>query len=491
MDSNSGRGFWRGALAAGAVAALAAGVAPFTLGAAPAAVPDEVTYSKDIAPILQRSCENCHRPNGAGPMSLSTYEEVRPWARAIKQRTGIGPHAGVMPPWYMEKNIGIQRYKDDPSLSAVEVAMVAKWADSGAPRGNAADMPPAKVWSDGNVWRIGTPDLVVKGKDIVVKANAPDWWGEVESVPIPIEEDRYVAAVEVREVNDVDTHNKDRQTVGGRYVWHHLIYRTQVGLDRTGEEANVDGAAGAADDVVGWPVHEVGRNPDYFDPKGARLLKKGSFIVSDSAHIHSNGRDTTSHLEFGYKFMPKDYKPSYKRATYSLGNGVDIDIEAMETNQQLHAYAVLAEPTKIISFEPHLHAPGTRMCLEAIWGYNIQTLSCAGYDHNWVRGYSFAEDTAPLLPKGTILHIIGYMNNTPSNKNIPDPRNWQGSGNRSIANMFIDLGNRVFMTDEQFQDEMRARVAANPGKDIILGCPLCGVVAKQPAARPTQNQQQQ
>ena len=396
MDSNSGRGFWRGALAAGAVAALAAGVAPFTLGAAPAAVPDEVTYSKDIAPILQRSCENCHRPNGAGPMSLSTYEEVRPWARAIKQRTGIGPHAGVMPPWYMEKNIGIQRYKDDPSLSAVEVAMVAKWADSGAPRGNAADMPPAKVWSDGSVWRIGTPDLVVKGKDIVVKGNAPDWWGEVESVPIPIDEDRYVAAVEVREVNDVDTHNKDRQTVGGRYVWHHLIYRTQVGLDRTGEEANVDGAAGAADDVVGWPVHEVGRNPDYFDPKGARLLKKGSYIVSDSAHIHSNGRDTTSHLEFGYKFMPKDYKPSYKRATYSLGNGVDIDIEAMETNQQLHAYAVLAEPTKIISFEPHLHAPGTRMCLEAIWGYNIQTLNCVGYDHNWVRGYDYTDESAPL-----------------------------------------------------------------------------------------------
>ena len=387
-------------LAAGAVAALAAGVAPFTLGAAPAAVPNEVTYSKDIAPILQRSCENCHRPNGAGPMSLTTYEEVRPWARAIKQRTGIGPHAGVMPPWYMEKNIGIQRYKDDPSLSAVEVAMVAKWADSGAPRGNPADMPAAKVWSDGNVWRIGTPDLVVKGKDIVVKANAPDWWGEVESVPIPIDEDRYVAAVEVREVNDVDTHNKDRQTVGGRYVWHHLIYRTQVGLDRTGEAADVDGAAGAADDVVGWPVHEVGRNPDYFDPKGARLLKKGSYIVSDSAHIHSNGRDTTSHLEFGYKFMPKDYKPSYKRATYSLGNGVDIDIEAMETNQQLHAYAVLAEPTKIISFEPHLHAPGTRMCLEAIWGYNIQTLSCAGYDHNWVRGYSLCRRHGAAAAQG-------------------------------------------------------------------------------------------
>ena len=92
------------------------------------------------------------------------------------------------------------------------------------------------------------------------------------------------------------------------------------------------------------------------------------------------------------------------------------------------------------------------MCLEAIWGYNIQTLNCVGYDHNWVRGYNYADDSAPLLPKGTILHIIGYMDNSPSNKNVPDPRNWQGSGNRSVANMFIDLGKRVSLTDEQFQD---------------------------------------
>ena len=73
-----------------------------------------------------------------------------------------------------------------------------------------------------------------------------------------------------------------------------------------------------------------------------------------------------------------------------------------------------------------------RMCLEAIWGFNIQTLNCAGYDHNWVRGYTYADDAAPLLPKGTILHIIGYMDNSPANKNVPDPRNWQGSGNRSV-----------------------------------------------------------
>ena len=111
---------------------------------------------------------------------------------------------------------------------------------------------------------------------------------------------------------------------------------------------------------------------------------------------------------------------------------------------------------KVVTFEPHLHAPGARMCLEYIWGINIQTVSCAGYDHNWVRRYEFQDDYAPLLPKGTILHIIGYMDNTEKNKNIPDPRNWQGSGNRSIANMFIDLGQSVSLTEEQFQQEMRS-----------------------------------
>src|SRR5688572_5474491 len=152
-------------------------VAPVSLSAqqTPAA---EVTFSKDIAPILQRSCQTCHRPDGVAPMSLVTYEEVRPWARAIKTRTGIGPRAGVMPPWYIEKNIGIQHYKDDPSLSDEEVAKIAKWADNGAPRGNPADMPPLKTWQDDSIWRIGKPDLVVKTKDVVVKANAPDWWGE-------------------------------------------------------------------------------------------------------------------------------------------------------------------------------------------------------------------------------------------------------------------------------------------------------------------------
>src|SRR5262249_58278633 len=123
---------------------------------APAASGD-VTFTKDVAPILQRSCQGCHRADGVAPMALTTYEEVRPWARAMKQRTSIGPHAGVMPPWYVEKNLGIQQFKDDPSLSDKEIATLAKWADTGAPRGNPADMPPPRVSPDARPRAIAPP----------------------------------------------------------------------------------------------------------------------------------------------------------------------------------------------------------------------------------------------------------------------------------------------------------------------------------------------
>ena len=452
--------------------------------------PGDVTFTKHIAPILQRSCQNCHNANGVAPMALTTYEEVRPWARAIKQRTGIGPRAGVMPPWYIEKNVGIQKYKDDPSLSEEEIAMIAKWADSGAPRGNPADMPPPRRLAEDGVWRIGTPDLIVSSKELLVKGDAPDWWGEIPSIPLGLTEDRYVSAVEIREVNDVPKAGTGRQTVGGRYVVHHMIWSTRV-LSEVPENAELTAelVLGSGDSITPWPVHEVGRDPDSFDDGAGRLLKAESSIVSDSVHLHSNGRDTKARLEIGFKFHPKGYKPSFRRAlSRQLGNGVDIDIKPMEAGQQLHAYTVLQEHTKITAFEPHLHAPGMRMCLEAIWGFNIQTLTCAGYDHNWVRGYDYADDVAPLLPRGTILHIIGYMDNSPANKNVPDPRNWQGSGNRSVANMFIDLGMGLALTDEQFQAEMakRREIMRQTQTDVMIGCPLCNVAPPRPTNTTTE-----
>src|SRR6185436_4968807 len=167
--------------------------------------------------------------------------------------TGMGPRAGVMPPWYVEKNIGIQKFHNDPSLSDDEIATIAKWADSGAPRGNPADMPPAKVYADERAWAIGTPDLIIKMQELEVKGDAPDWWGEIPSVPTGLTEDRYVAALEIREVNDVESHSGlNRATVGGRFVFHHMIWRTQV-IDPTKDNSQDPLSFILDEEAVNWP----------------------------------------------------------------------------------------------------------------------------------------------------------------------------------------------------------------------------------------------
>jgi hypothetical protein len=312
------------------------------------------------------------------------------------------------------------------------------------------------------VWTAGEPDLIVRTEDVFFEGGSPDWWGDIPSVPTGLTEDRYVASVEIIEVNDIEP---GANTVGGRNIFHHMIWSTQV-FD---EDGRSDGLQ------VSWPVHEIARNPDIFDPDGGRLLRANSHVVSNSVHLHSPGPDATGHMLIGFRFHPVGYEPKYRPALIGLGNGVDISVPGNTDGVQLTAYAVLTQPTKVVTFEPHLHAPGESMCLEAIWGYTIETLSCVGYDHNWVRGYTFETDYAPLLPTGTVLKITGYMNNTTSNSNVIDARNWMGSGNRSVTNMFIDLGMRVAMTEDQFFEEMadrRKKLNLGPN-DHVIGCPLC------------------
>jgi hypothetical protein len=429
--------------------------------------PSGVTFTKDIAPILQRSCQNCHSPDGGGPMSLVTYQDVRRYASAIARRTAIRDRMGAMPPWYVEKDIGIQHYKNDPSLSDEDLARIQAWAANGAPEGDPADMPAPIDWSQ-NDWTI-RPDLVVRSSDIVVEGGAPDWWGEIEPIDIPLERDRYVRAVQVREINDVPPVGSGRETVGAKYVIHHMIWGTRVPNTTRGSS---------------FPVHEVGRNADVFGEGAGTLLPAGSQVVSESVHLHSNGRRTTAQLEIAFEFFPEDYEPLYQAGLTPLGNGSDIDIEASLSGQRLDAYTVTQRPTKIISFEPHLHAPGERMCLEAIWGFKAETLACVGYDHNWVRTYVFEDGYQPLLPTGTVLHITGYMNNSETNPNVADPRNWAGSGNRSVANMFIDLGLRVTMSEEQFVLEVKDRVEQHglTKNDYFIGCPLCLAMVETPGA---------
>ena len=436
---------------------------PSVLVAAEAA---EVTFHKDIEPILQANCQTCHRPGGAGPMPLFTYEQVAPFAGLIEYKTGLRDQAGAMPPWYIEKDIGIQDYKDDMSLSDEEIATISTWARSGTPQGDPADAPTPLVFDDSVKWTLGEPDLVVVMPEVSMKAGVPDFWGSLPPVPTGLTEDRYVKSVEMVEVNDVDM-SKVLGVVGGRYIVHHMEVRTAQQTEGSDLQSNVFDAP--------WPTHEVGRNGDIFNSRAGPILRANSVVYSSSIHLHSTGFDTTAHIEIGFRFHEKGYEPEYQEVPNAIGNGVDISIRPNLDGQTLHAYQALQNPIKLVAFEPHLHAPGERMCIEAIWGPNVETLSCAGYDHNWVRSYVFEDHAAPLLPAGTILHLYGEMNVTPTNLNMTETRNWTGSGNRSVSNMFIDLGRRVNLTEEQFLREMaERRQALNLGpNDHVIGCPLC------------------
>jgi hypothetical protein len=395
-------------------------------------------------------------------MPLTTYEEVRPYAKAIKQRTGLRDRQGVMPPWFIERNIGIQRFNDDISLSEEEIATIARWVDSGAPRGNPADMPPPRVFVDNTVWQIGTPDLIVSTPPVAMKAVSADWWGTLPEVPTGLTQDRYVAAVEWKEVNEAASRPR-RSTVGGLFIVHH------ASMGVIGPDGQRSGSR--------WPTHEVGRNADVFDPDAGQLLKAGSKLTFPTVHLHANGEDTHAHLQIGFKFHPPGYKPTLRTATTMLiGNG-DIDLPAMTSGITQSAYYALPRPMKLTVFEPHMHAAGVRMCLEAIYPtLYVETLNCAGYDHNWVKVYAYANDAAPLLPRGTILRAIGYFDNTPANRNVVDPRNWSGVGHRSIDNMLIALNQGIELTDEEFAKEVaqrRAKLSLREGQ-IVPGCPLCG-----------------
>ena len=465
---NDGRGYV-GLSALVALGALAVTATP-VLAAGPAEPREGVTYTKDIAPILQRSCQTCHRPGGIGPMALISYEGVRPWARAIKLKTSLSSSDPErMPPWFVEKNVGIQQFTNDPSLSDEEIATIATWSDSGAPRGNPADLPPSLPFRDSAKWRIGTPDLIVSSPVRTVPAVAADYQGDFgPATPIGLLEDRYVKAVEVREIRVVAEKSVDgpadqsRAALnagkgGGNYtILHHAVItaRTELGGNNDGPTGREPGSFSIA--------HEAGQNATYYPDDVGRRLPAGSYLTW-SIHTHAIGKEVQIRLDVGFKLHPKGYTPKYSLGGTSGSGSLtnhDLDIPAGEDNVRFDALRALSEPAKLITFEPHMHASGSRMCLEVTYPSGArQTLNCAGYNHNWVKVYSYTNDAAPLLPAGTILHVIGWYDNSRKNPRNVDARNWKGFGNRSIDDMMFFFGKFVGLTDEQFKEEVAARYA--------------------------------
>ena len=258
-------------------------------GAAPrseaALIHDDVTYTRDVAPIMQRVCQDCHRPGTAAPFSLLSYEDAQRFAPLIKLRV----EERSMPPWPLDKSVGIQRFKNDISLTDDEIETIARWVDAGAPRGDPKDLPPAREFKPyGDTWEYEKvfgrpPDLVIKSPPYVVKASGMDQWPNPEVPVTGLDGERWIRAVEVKPGNPASA-----------YVFHHGNPSLRQGAESTGLVASAVGKAGE------------------IYPNDAGKLIKPDAQVSFGMHFFPIGEDVEAVMELGLWFYPKGERPEFE-----------------------------------------------------------------------------------------------------------------------------------------------------------------------------------
>lgn len=394
----------------------------------------DVTFYRDILPILQEKCQTCHRDEGIAPMSLMTYEEVRPWAPIVQYRVVNRQ----MPPWHIDRTIGIQDFKGDRSLSDSQISKISAWVDAGSPEGDVKDMPPEVQFADASEWSIGTPDVVVEFEQ-PIRATGSDQWGELYSPDLAeqMSKPRYIKALQIRAVDD-----DSRRT-----VHHAMTYLSQ-------------GPASADNDSF-LAEYSSGKNAEIYPDNSGVLLNPDS-LVRLSYHIHSIGREINAKVELGLVFYPEDYVPEHRRWFKLMGYSSSlIDIPPGEV-ARTDGYVFFHSNAFITSFQPHMHSLGSYQCFELIYpnsGMSAQTemISCTHWDYNWHTVYNYADDVAPLVPAGTVAHIISYYDNTEANPGNIDARNWAGDGRRTIDEMSFSYLGWYEMTDEEYIAELERR----------------------------------
>lgn len=396
---------------------------------------DDVTFTKDVAPIFQESCQTCHRDGSIAPMSLMTYEEARPWARAIKDKVATRG----MPPWFIDRNIGVQGFRYDRSLSDEQIATIVAWVDAGAPRGNAADLPPAREFANRDQWHIGEPDWIIPiPEPFVVPAEGANWWGDLVSES-GLTEDRWIKGVETKPSSE------------GFPVVHHAVTTMLESVDDDqGEFLN---------------EYAQGKNGDAFPDGSGRLVKAGS-AIRFNMHYASIGEERTDRTSVGLTFYPKGITPEHELFSKGLAQNYDLDLPAGQDEVRHDSYHKFEKNVRLTGFQPHLHNRGKRQCIEAIYpDATTEMLSCANWDFGWHIVYNYLDDVQPLLPAGTMMHTITWHDNSAANKWNPDPRNWAGFGQRSSDDMSFTWTSYYELDDDEFAAAVEERKAQNADND--------------------------
>jgi hypothetical protein len=379
------------------------------------------TFSRDVAPILYKHCTTCHRPGEAAPMSLLTFEEVRPWARAIRERV----QSGAMPPWHADPAHG--KFQNDRRLSADEKDTIARWVTAGAPAGDPAHPPAQPTYAEG--WTIGVPDAIVSMPapyDVAAQGEIPYQYFEAST---NFTEDRWVQALEIRP--------------GDRSVVHHvLVYarhpemtsRTPVfraknppgpmsprmkhqlaeAMARGGQPTEAQQATRRgplmAQTAPGTPA-------TVFKPGSALLVKAGT-VLTFQIHYTTNGKPTSDRTRVGFVFAKQPPAAEVRAAAMINARFM---IPAGASDHPVESALEFLEDVTIYSLVPHTHLRGKRWEHRLVYpdGREEILLAVPTYDFNWQTEYIFAE---PLkVPKGAILKAVAHYDNSTGNKANPDP----------------------------------------------------------------------
>jgi hypothetical protein len=388
------------------------------------------TFTGNVAAIFQERCQICHRPGEAAPFSLLTYQDARPWAKAIKAAVLMRK----MPPWFADPHFG--KFSNDASLPQSEIDTIVHWVDAGAPEGDPQDMPPPRRFADG--WAIPPPDAVIElPTPFEIPAKGTIEYQHI-LIPAPFQTDKWVQFAEARPTDRAHVHHIIAFIREPGSQW---LKDAKPGIPfvpkKDEENKNVDTSELPSDFLVGYAP---GQPPERFTPGQAKLIRAGSDIILQ-VHYTTDGKPGTDRSRIGLVFAKEP--PAKRVFTLSATNG-KFRIPPGDPNYRVDAEFELGSAVTLYGLHPHMHGRGKdfEYRLKPPAGEVQTLLRVPNYRATWQLWYDLAEPIA--LPKGTIIECTAHFDNSANNPLNPDPTKEVTWGDQTWDEMMVGFFNVVF-----------------------------------------------
>jgi mono/diheme cytochrome c family protein len=401
---------------------LAASLLASPLALAGAVPPEEVTFTKHVARILQENCQECHRPEGIAPLALTTYTQAKNWAPMIREVVSTRR----MPPWHADPAIG--HFKNDRRLTDEEIATLTAWMDNGFKRGNPEDMPPPLQYD--HDWRIGTPDVVLEmPEEVEIPATGVVPYMHI-TIPTNFTEDKWVKKMDLRAGNP-------------KVVHHILVYARDPEFKQSAANEFLRLGKGF---LIGFAPGTVPVDlPDGYAIK----VPKGSDLIFQM-HYTPTGKPERDRSKIGFVF--DDQPPVHEMLTATTVN-FEFVIPPHANNHEVTADVTFPQSAVIYGLTPHMHYRGKSFEYIAKYpdGREETLLRVPKFDFNWQTTYILAEPK--FLPKGTVMHTIAHFDNSAENPVNPAPDKAVRWGDQTWEEMMIGWMNMSWFdgTEEEYR----------------------------------------